>query len=109
MATEASGAETAPGRTQKYLPFRRASLLTVEQMRALNKLRPARAMRDTIMLWLQITAVWAVVAVFPLWWVVNLAIPVIGTRYYALYIIGHDGLHRRIFDEIRADSGHVAA
>ena len=28
---------------------------------------------------------------------VALAIPVIGTRYYALFIIGHDGLHRRLF------------
>jgi len=32
---------------------------------------------------------------------VLLAIPVIGNRYYALFIIGHDGMHRRLFPHIK--------
>ncbi|WP_158265618.1 fatty acid desaturase family protein [Blastopirellula marina] len=46
------------------------------------------------MAWL---AVWA----YPVWYVILLAIPVIGNRFYALYIIGHDGLHRRLFRSIK--------
>ena len=59
--------------------------------------RPGRAVRDTLLLWLQILCAWAAVALWPEWWVAALAIPIIGSRYYALYIIGHDGLHRRLF------------
>jgi fatty acid desaturase len=40
---------------------------------------------------------WTAVAVWTEWWVVALALPVIGARYYALFIIGHDGMHRRLF------------
>src|SRR5262249_27562164 len=46
---------------------------------------------------------WTVVAVWPNWWLAALAIPVVGTRYYALYIIGHDGLHRRLFPGVKAN------
>jgi fatty acid desaturase len=83
-------------RTQKYHPYR-SSLLGAEDLRELNRLAPAKAVRDTLLLWLQIVAVWCAMAVWPSWWLVLLAIPAIGTRYYALYIIGHDGLHRRLF------------
>jgi fatty acid desaturase len=40
------------------------------------------------------------VAIQPAWWTVMLAIPIIGTRYYALFIIGHDALHRRLFPSV---------
>lgn len=43
---------------------------------------------------------WSVAALEPSWWLVTLAVPVIGTRYYALFIIGHDGLHRRLFGQV---------
>jgi fatty acid desaturase len=49
------------------------------------------------MAWLVIIAAWTSVALWTHWWVVLLAIPVIGSRYYALFIIAHDGFHRRIF------------
>jgi fatty acid desaturase len=48
-----------------------------------------------------IVAAWAAVALYPTWWTVLAAIVVIGTRYYALAIIGHDGLHRRLFETKR--------
>lgn len=82
--------------TQKYRPYR-SSLLTAEQLRELNRLNPGRAVRDTLLLWLQIAAAWSAVALWPEWWVALLTVPAVGTRYYALYIIGHDGLHRRLF------------
>jgi fatty acid desaturase len=88
--------------TQRYRPYR-SSLLSSDQLRDLNRLRPARAVCDTLLLWLQIIAAWATVALWPSWWVAALAIPVIGTRYYALYIIGHDGLHRRLFRDVKAN------
>src|SRR4051794_2398790 len=82
--------------TDPYVSYRRA-LLSPERVRQLSDLKPAIAVRDTLCLWTEIVAVWALVAVFPRWWTVLLAIPVIATRYYALLIVGHDGIHRRLF------------
>ena len=96
-APDAHVAPRAPAaRFDPYHPFRR-TLLTPEQVRALSALRPARVVADTLWCWLWIIGAWAAVATWTHWWVVALAIPVIGTRYYALFIIGHDGLHRRLF------------
>jgi fatty acid desaturase len=75
----------------------RTNLLTIERVRALSILRPDRVVIDTIRCWLVILAAWMAVARWTEWWVVLLAIPVIGSSYYALFIIGHDGLHRRLF------------
>jgi fatty acid desaturase len=46
---------------------------------------------------------WVVVAFYPYWFVITLAAIFIGTRYYALLIIAHDGLHRRLFDTVEAN------
>src|ERR1700712_2239144 len=101
LASDATfDAPTAPRpaspRFDPYHPFRR-TLLTPEQVRSLSALRPWRVVADTLWCWLWILGAWAAVATWTHWWVVALAIPVIGTRYYALFIIGHDGLHRRLF------------
>jgi fatty acid desaturase len=53
-------------------------------------------MRDIAILWTQIVAAWLVAA-----WVshplaVVAAAAFVGNRYYSLFIIGHDGLHRRL-------------
>jgi fatty acid desaturase len=77
--------------------FYRRSLLTPEQVRELSELRPARAVRDVAVGWLCIVAAWVAVANWTYWWVAALAIPVVGSRFYALFIIAHDGFHRRIF------------
>ena len=96
-AADALSAPRAPApRFDPYHPFRR-TLLTPEQVRSLSALRPARVVADTLWCWLWIIGAWAAVASYTHWWVIALAIPVIGTRYYALFIIGHDGLHRRLF------------
>src|SRR5262245_57531233 len=82
--------------TDPYQGYRR-SLLSPLRVRELSELRPARAVFDTIWLWAGILAALSLVALFPSWWSVLIAIPVIATRYYALLIVGHDGIHRRLF------------
>jgi fatty acid desaturase len=82
---------------QHYRPYR-ASLLSREQLRALTQLRPAIAVKDTVIGWLWILAAWVTVALHPSWLVVAIAVVVVGTSYYALLIVGHDGLHRRLFE-----------
>jgi fatty acid desaturase len=52
---------------------------------------------DTAISWAFIIGSWAIVARWPRWWVVLAVLPVIGSRYYALFILGHDGMHRRLF------------
>jgi fatty acid desaturase len=82
-----------------YVALRR-SLLSPERVRNLSVLHPGRAVRDAAVAWLWIVLAWFVVARWPQWWTVALAIPLIGSQYYALFIIGHDGLHRRIFSNV---------
>lgn len=82
---------------QSYEPYR-TSLLSREDLRELQRVRPSRVLRDTLLGWLGILAAFAAVLAMPEWYIVALAIPVIGTRYYSLLIVGHDGLHRRLFD-----------
>lgn len=79
-----------------YQPYR-SLLLAPERVRAYSELRPMRAVVDTLVAWLVIVAAWTAVAIYTRWWTVLIAVPVIGARYYALFIIGHDGLHRRLF------------
>jgi fatty acid desaturase len=83
--------------------FYRRNLLSPARVRELSRLRPLRVVVDTLGCWCCIVAALALVAFWPSWWTTLLAIPVIGTRYYALFIIGHDGLHRRLFRGTRAN------
>jgi fatty acid desaturase len=84
-------------RNQPYKPYR-GTLLSPQRVRELSMLRPWRAIRDTAWCWAWIVAAWTLVALYPTWWSVLLAIPVIGSRYYALFIIGHDGMHGRVLN-----------
>lgn len=108
VPTAADGDRHVPGaspRRNPYMPWR-STLLTPQRVKELSKLRPGRVVFDTLMCWAVIGAAWAAVAVWgpgmrgwgAAWWVVLLAIPVIGTRYYGLFILGHDGMHRRLFE-----------
>jgi fatty acid desaturase len=83
-----------------YLPYRRA-LLTSAQIKELSTLSPRRAVVDAAICWTWILAAMGLVAWHTSWWTVLLAIPVIGNRYYALFIIAHDGMHRRLFPTVR--------
>jgi fatty acid desaturase len=79
-----------------YHPYR-STLLSPQRVRELSTLRPGIAVRDALLCWLLIAAAWAVAAWDGRPWVCALAAIVVGTRYYGLFLIGHDGLHRRIF------------
>lgn len=85
-----------------YLDLRR-NLLATTRVRELSRLRPWRALIDVAFCWLAIVAAWGLVAARPAWWSVLLAIPIVGTRYYGLFIVGHDGLHRRLFSHTRVN------
>jgi fatty acid desaturase len=84
------------GRRDPYSPYRQI-LLSPERVRRLSQLEPWRPVWATARCWLAIIGAWAVVAWNPTWWTVALAIPVVGARYYGLFILGHDGMHRRLF------------
>ena len=74
-----------------------ARLLPVERVKQLGQRSWTRPVVDTAGSWLLIILAWCVVAWQPVWWTVLPAMVVVGNRYYALFIIGHDGLHRRLF------------
>jgi fatty acid desaturase len=95
-------AQPPPRSTQTplYAPYR-ANLLSIQRVRQLSLLRPGRVIRDTALCWVCIVAAWTMVALWPAWWTAALAFVIVGTRYYGLFIIGHDGLHRRLFDNKR--------
>lgn len=93
--------EPRPGRTTAYDAFRR--LLTPDQVRDLSRLRPGRAVLHTAAHWSVILLAWAAAAYWRSALAVSLAIPAIGIAYYGLFIIGHDGLHRRILPGRRAN------
>lgn len=95
-AAPTAEASPAPAEFDPYLQYRRA-LLPPQRVRELSALQPARAVADTLFCWACIVAAWALVAAWPAWWSVALAILFVATRYYALLIVGHDGIHRRLF------------
>ena len=82
---------------QSYAPYRTA-LLSWDDVRQLQQLRPSRVVRDTFFGWLGILCGFGLVWAIPEWYTVAIAIPLIGTRYYSLLIVAHDGLHRRLFN-----------
>jgi fatty acid desaturase len=86
--------------SEAYYPYRQV-ILSRDELRELSTLTPLVAVRGTLWNWLLILAAWSLVAVAPSWWTVIVAILVVGTRYYSLAIIGHDGLHRRLFKNPR--------
>lgn len=81
-----------------YGPWR--DLLEPEEVRAWSRPRPWLVARDVALNWLAILAAWTLVAAHPSWWTVATAAFIVGNRYYALFVIGHDGLHRRLFSRL---------
>src|SRR5436190_8932453 len=97
----AADSDAAEGVGTNIYRVYRSSLLPPGRVRELSKLRPWRAVLDAAWMWVGILAAWALVAWKPTWWTLLIAIPLIGTRYYGLFIIGHDGMHRRVFNDPR--------
>lgn len=80
-------------------PYR--TVLSLEERIELSKARPGKIAIDIAALWLQIIGAWAFAWYTRSIWGLALAAFVVGNRYYSLYIIGHDGLHRRLHPNTR--------
>ncbi len=87
---------------QTYEPYR-SKLLPRDELTKLYSLNSNNVVIDTLFAWVVIIMGWLIVGYYPYWWVVLIAILVVGTRLYSLFIIAHDGLHRRLFKTIRAN------
>lgn len=79
----------------------RRTLLSPHRVKELSVLRPWHAIADIIGCWAAILAAVVLVGRHPAWWTVLIAFVVIGNRYYALFIVGHDAMHRRLFPNIK--------
>lgn len=88
------------GDASPYRRFRK-TMLSPQRVKELSVLRPARAITDIVLCWLAILLALALVKIHLSWWTVLIAIPIIGNRYYALFIIGHDAMHRRLLPSIK--------
>jgi fatty acid desaturase len=82
--------------TQSYQPLR-SEILSPEQTRLLHQHRPLIPIIDTAIDWIFIIMAWCIVALWPSVWTVLLAVPIVGSRFYGLHIIAHDGVHKRLF------------
>ncbi len=89
-----STAASSPG-VSRYRHFR-ANLLTPQRIRELGVIRTNRALLDIAFCWILILAAFVLVTYHTAWWSLVTAFVLIGNRYYALFIIGHDGMHRRV-------------
>jgi fatty acid desaturase len=98
----ASAEAVTSGRPSSHLHLRR-NLLDPQRVRELSRLRTAPVIRDTALCWAWILAAWATAATIETWWAIAAAIVVVGNRFYALFIIGHDGMHRRLFSSTRTN------
>lgn len=74
--------------------------LSPQQLLKWNQRRPSIAVRDSLCCWFFIAAAWGLVSWRLEWWSLLIAIVVIGNRYYGLFVIGHDALHRRVFANV---------
>lgn len=73
------------------------NIFSTEEIRHFSVLRPGRVVVDTILCWVFIVCCWLLMFWYPSPWTYILGLPIIGSRFYALLIIGHDGVHRRLF------------
>jgi fatty acid desaturase len=85
-------------RRDPYQPYRQ-QMLSPARVKELSQLRPARVVRDVVVSWALIAGAWAFAAWVRTPLAIAFACVIVGTRYYALFIIGHDGLHRRLFPD----------
>lgn len=88
-----------PTKTLRQKQAGYAQLLPRERVQALSRVTIARPIFDTARCWAMMVGAWVWAAHQPVWWVVAIAAVVVGNRYYALFILGHDALHRRLLPD----------
>lgn len=74
----------------------RRELLSTEQLKSLNTINSSKVLCDITVCWLVIIGSWALAAWGQQIWLYFICAAIVGNRFYALFIIGHDGLHRRL-------------
>lgn len=79
-------------------PYR--ELISAAERAELSRPRPARVVTSIVLLWTQILGSWVIAFWLEAPIAVLAAAAFAGNRYYALFIIGHDGLHRRIHPDV---------
>ena len=82
-------------------PYR--DILSHGERTQLSQPRPERVLIDIATAWLLIFGAWTSIWILGMGWAVPCAMIIIGNRYYSLYIIGHDGLHRRLHRDARTN------
>lgn len=86
---------------QSYAPWRQ-QLLTRDELQILSRPNFSLSARKAAEVWLQMICCWGVAAwlygsgLMLSWLGIAVCSAMVGNRYYALYILGHDGLHRRL-------------
>jgi fatty acid desaturase len=85
---------------QNYLPYRK-SLLNPDELGELSQLKPSRAFNNVLFNWTLILLLWYWIYISTHIAIKVLLLITISTRIYALLVIAHDGLHRRIFNSIK--------
>ena len=70
--------------------------LSSEAIKKLSILNPWKSLTDIAFIWLQIWGIFSLAYYLKNWVWYLVLIPLIGSRLYALFIIGHDGIHGRI-------------
>lgn len=82
---------------QRYQPVRKG-LLSKVQLEELCKLTPRKVIVDTLVSWLVIWLSWLTVPFIKNNLYYFMVFLLVGLSFHRLYIIGHDGLHRRLFN-----------
>lgn len=91
---------------RSYAPWRQR-ILTREELKILSRPNFLLSARKATAGWMQIICFWAAAvwineSGWMLGWLgISACAAMVGNRYYALYILGHDGLHRRLHPNAR--------
>lgn len=74
----------------------RINLLNQTEIKNFSKLNPLIPIKDILFFWSLIMFSWFACMTWKNVWVVIFVIPVISLSYHALFIIGHDAIHKRL-------------
>jgi len=74
-------------------------LIPKNKVKELSRINSRIAIKDTFLCWMFIIVAWTLVYLFPSIWMKIGAVFLVGFKYYGLYIIGHDGMHGRLFKD----------
>lgn len=79
-------------------------MIAKEDVKRLSQLNPAIPIRDTFLCWALIIGIWTSVVVIDSWFFTPFATLFIGIIYYSLFIVGHDGMHLRLFSNHKTNN-----